>query len=161
VLAIKKDNLFLLPKRYGLAKSEDEFESKAIKKWADDMSIGDVGKLPHDLHGKLGRFNRLGCPPLERFQILGLLQTPLHFILDSLLQDCSEGNMPLSVKGRLAADMRLELMVQAVIGYKILLSQFHDDSNTSDAINPSSSKTPESTSIITSPLSNTTESTSA
>lgn len=126
--SVKRDNPFLLPKRHSSPRSEDEFGRKKVKKWVDDLPIGDVGKLSHDLHGKLGRLNRLNIPPLDRFQILELLQTPLLFVLDTLRQNCTEGDVPLSTKARLAADMRLELMVQTVIGYKIVLSQFHDDS---------------------------------
>ncbi|MCP4996423.1 MAG: hypothetical protein GY934_22010, partial [Gammaproteobacteria bacterium] len=128
--SIKRDNLFLLPKRHSSPRAEDEFGLKTVKNWADNMSIGDIGRLSHDLSHKLERLNRLDIPPLERFEILELLQTPLHFVLDTLRQNCTEDHIPLSTKGHLAADMRLELMVQAVIGYKIVLSQFHDDSIT-------------------------------
>jgi cyclic-di-GMP-binding protein len=130
VAGIKRDNLFLLPKRHGSPSSEDEFGRKKIRQWVDDLPIGDVGSLSNDLHGKLERLNRLQLPPLERFEILELLQTPLRFVLDTLRRSCSEGDMPLDIKSRLAAEMRLELMVNTVIGYKIVLSQFHDDSIT-------------------------------
>ncbi len=128
--SIKRDNLFLLPKRHSSPRSEDEFGLKIVKNWADNLSIGDIGKLSHDLNHKLERLNRLDTSPLDRFRILELLQTPLHFVLDALQQSCTADHIPLSTKARLAADMRLELMVQAVIGYKIVLSQFHDDSIT-------------------------------
>ncbi len=128
MVSAKRDNFFLLQKRHSSSGSRDKFGLKIIKNWADNLSIGDIGKLSHDLYGKLERLNRQDIPPLERFEILGVLQTPLYFALDTLLQSCSEGDIPLSTKARLAADMRLELMVQSVIGYKIVLSQFHDDS---------------------------------
>ena len=128
--SIKRDNLFLLPKRHGSPKAEDEFGRKIVKQWVDDLPIGDIGRLSHDLYGKLERLNRLDISPLERFEILELLQTPLRFVLDTLHQNSIDGDIPLSNKARLAADMRLELMVQMVIGYKTVLSQFHDDSIT-------------------------------
>ncbi|MCP3671121.1 MAG: hypothetical protein GY814_11945 [Gammaproteobacteria bacterium] len=126
--SIKRDNLFLLPKRHSSPRLESEFGLKAVKNWADNMSIGDIGELSQDLNHKLERLNRLDIPPLNRFGVLELLQTPLHFVLDTLQQDCTEDHMPLSTKACLAADMRLKLMVQSVIGYKTVLSQFHDDS---------------------------------
>ncbi len=129
--SIKRDNLFLLPKRHASPRSEAEFGCKIVKQWVDDLPIGDISRLSHDLYGKLERLSRLDITPLERFEILQLLQPPLRFVLDTLRQKSTEGDIPLSNKARLAADMRLELLIQTVIGYKIVLSQFHDDSITS------------------------------
>lgn len=130
MVSIKRDNLFLPPKRCSPPKSEGEFGRKTVKNWVDNLSIGNVNRLSHDLHGKLDRLNRLNIPPLDRFEILEQMQTPLHFVLDMLKQRSAGGDIPLGTKARLAADMRLEIMVQTVIGYKIVLSQFHADSIT-------------------------------
>ena len=128
--SIKRDNLFLLPKRHGLSRSENEFSRKKIKRWVDDLPLGNIARVSHELYGKLERLNRINIPPLDRFEILQLLQTPLSFILDTLKRDCTKGATPLSTKSRLIADMRLEIMIQIVIAYKVVLAQFHDDSIT-------------------------------
>ncbi len=127
---VKRDNQFLLPKRHSSSRSEDEFGRRKIKQWVSDLPIGDVERISRDLLSKLGRLNRLEIPPVERFEILTLLQSPLSFVLDTLKRNCVEGSIPLGTKARMASDMRLEIMIQTVIAYKIVLSQFHDDSIT-------------------------------
>ncbi len=125
-----RDNPFLLPKRYGSAGSEGEFSRRKIKEWVDALPIGDFARVSYELSGKLERLNRSNIPPIDRFEILGLLQTPLSFVLDTLKRSCMGSAIPLGTKARLAADMRLETLIHAVIGYKVVLAQFHDDSIT-------------------------------
>lgn len=125
-----RDNPFLLPKRHSSARSEDEFSRKGVTEWVDALPIGDTNRLANELYGKLEWLNQSNIPPTERLKILDLLQTPLSFVLNTLKRSYIEGVFPLGAKARLDAEMRLEILIQAVIGYKVVLAQFHDDTIT-------------------------------
>ncbi len=127
--AIRK-NPFLLPKRLRSARSEDEFSIKNVREWVNALPIGDTHRLSNELYAKLEWLNQTNIQPIDRFEILGLLHTPLNFVLDTLKRSCIENVFPLNAKARMDADLRLEILIQTTIGYKIVLAQFHDDSIT-------------------------------
>ncbi len=122
----KRDNPFLLPKRHSSHKYRDEFSRKSIKGWADDLSIGDVDKAALDLYSKLDRLNQLEISPANRFEILELLQPSISFVLDSLKKRFAHGTIPLSIGGRMVANVRQDILVQMVKAYKTVLAQLHD-----------------------------------
>lgn len=128
--SVIRDNPFLLPKRHSSTKTHGEFSVNNVREWVNALPIGDPSRLSSELYGKLEWLNRTDISPIERFEILGLLQTPLGFVLDALKRSCVENVFPLCIKARLDADMRLEILIQAVISYKVVLAQFHDDSIT-------------------------------
>ncbi len=125
-----RDNPFLLPKRFRSARSEDEFSIKNIREWVNALPIGDTHRISNELYTKLQWLNRANIQPVDRFEILGLLHTPLSFVLDTLKRSCVENMFPLNAKARMDADLRLEILIQTAVGYKIVLAQFHDDSIT-------------------------------
>ncbi|MEJ2529052.1 MAG: hypothetical protein P8Z39_02925 [Gammaproteobacteria bacterium] len=125
-----RDNPFLLPKRLRSARSGDDFSIKNLREWVDALPIGDTNRISNELYVKLEWLNQADIPPVDRFEILGLLQTPLNFVLDTLKRSCVENVFPLHAQSRVDADLRLDILIQAAIGYKIVLAQFHDDSIT-------------------------------
>ncbi len=125
--SVKNYNLFLLPKRHSSFKTRDEFTKKNIKQWIDGLPLGgDPENSAFDLYGKLDRLNRLELSPANRFEILELIEQPLEFVLGALKRECAEGEAPLNIKRRMVADLRLDILIQAVKAYKTVLSQFHD-----------------------------------
>lgn len=126
MVRIKNYNPFLLPKRYGSPNSREEFSRKSIKEWIDDLPIGDIDRASFDLRAKLDSLNHLEIPPVHRFEILELLRPSIDFVLASLCTECADGVVPLSIRRRMAADLRQDVLVQAVKSYKTVLSQFHD-----------------------------------
>lgn len=126
VAGIASDNIFLLPKRHSSFKSRDEFSRKKVKQWVAGLAVGDAGKTSLVLYEKLDRLNSLEITPVHRFELLSLLQPPLDFALDTLKQSCMGGVAPLGIELRMAADLRMDIMVQIVKGYKTVLAQFHD-----------------------------------
>ncbi len=122
----KAYNPFLLPKRCSSPNSREEFSIKGIKEWIGDLSLGDFDRAPFDLRAKLDSLNHLEIPPVHRFEILELLRPSVDYVLDSLSTECTDGEVPLSIRGRMAADLRQDILVQVVKSYKTVLSQFHD-----------------------------------
>ncbi len=122
----KSFNPFLLPKRHSSPESREEFSRKSVKEWVDGLPVGDADNVAFDLYSKLDRLNRLEISPANRFDVLGLLQPCIDFVLDSLKRECAEGAVPLGIKRRMIADLRLDILIQVIKAYKTVLSQLHD-----------------------------------
>jgi cyclic-di-GMP-binding protein len=130
VIRANGDNPFLLPRRSSSLRSKDEFGRKKIRQWIDDISINDAEKTAFALYDKLDRLNQLEVPPINRLEILDLLQPPLDFALDYLRKSYLRKNVPLGIQAAMVADLRLDIMIQIVRCYKTVLAQLHDSTVT-------------------------------
>ncbi len=127
---INKKNPFILPERLNPANLDDEYDHKRFKQLVFDLPLGNVSSAARALHSELGRMNHLEMSPMERFEALELLISPLGFVLDKLRVYYTSAPSPLSKKNRLVARLHLELIVRVIIGYKTVMAQFHDGSFT-------------------------------
>ncbi len=130
MIRAKGDNPFLLPRRTSSLRSKDEFSRKKIKQWIDDISINDTEKTAFALYDKLDRLNQLEVPPINRLEILDLLQPSLDFALDYLKKSYLRKTVPLGIQAGMVADLRLDIMIQIVRCYKTVLAQLHDSTVT-------------------------------
>lgn len=128
--AAKKNNPFILPERTIPDNLDDEYDHKEFKQWISDLPIGNVGKVARSLHHELKRHNCLDLSPVERFEAIQLMMPALDFVREGLWSRYSNKPIPFSRENSLIARLHLDLLVNVVIAYKTVMSQFHDDSFT-------------------------------
>jgi hypothetical protein len=126
----KKPNPFDLPERYAASSLEEEYDRNEFKQWVDNLPIGNVGQTARKLYDALTRLGRLDISPLERFEALEFIRPPLSHVLDSLASHYILDPLPLPKKERRIARLRQELLLRAVVAYKVVVSQFDDESFT-------------------------------
>jgi len=130
VTVAKKNNPFILPERTIPENLDDDYDHKEFKQWISDLPIGDIGKVARALHHEIKRHNCLDLSPVERFEALQLMMPALDFVREGLWSRYANKPIPFSRENSLIARLHLELLVNVVIAYKTVMSQFHDDSFT-------------------------------
>ena len=126
MVAMIKDNPFLLSKRDSTYIHSGEFSRKKLKQWSDRLLTGDVEHTAYELLNKLDNLNAEGIFPVRRFDLLELLQPTVDYILESLKRRCTHCAVPLDFHRKMIADLRLSILIQVVKGYKTVVSQLHD-----------------------------------
>jgi hypothetical protein len=82
--------------------------------------MANVGQTAHRLYERLHQINRLQIPVGERREILETLRPPLDLVLRSLERHYANQSLPLKGRSALVARLSRELLVMAVLGYKII-----------------------------------------
>jgi hypothetical protein len=126
----RKSNPFALPERSAAAGVEQEYDRDEFRQWVHDLPIGNVGQTARKLYDALERLGRLDMSPLERFEALEFVRTPLSHVLESLASHYILDPLPLPKRERSIARLRQELLLKAVIAHKVVVDQFDDESFT-------------------------------
>jgi hypothetical protein len=126
----QKSNPFDLPERYIASSIEEEYDRNEFKQWVDNLPIGNVGQTARKLYDATVRLGRLDISPVERFEALEFVRTPLSHVLDSLASHYILDPLPLPKRERRIARLRQELLLKTVVAYKVVVDQFDDESFT-------------------------------
>lgn len=126
----KKRNPFDLPERYAASSLEEEYDRDEFKQWVDNLPIGNVGQTARKLYDAITKLGRLDISPLERFEALEFIRTPLSHVLESLASHYVLDPLPLPKREGRIAKLRHELLIRTVVAYKVVVDQFNDESFT-------------------------------
>ena len=124
----KSSNPFLLPKCQPPASGDDSFTVKSFESWVEGLPTGNVGQTAKELYVKLKEMNRTEIPPTDRMRLLGLLDQPLQFVLQTLAENYLHEPPPLSKRNKSAAELVFALCILVIQAYKMALNQFHHES---------------------------------
>ena len=131
-------NPFLLEEREPLPAGDRRFDPKTFKSWVEDLPKGNLGQTSRELYNVLRKLNRAEIPVSDRMRNLNQLQDSLMFVLDELAGSYIKEPLPLSESNQNRSKLANALYVLVIQAYKIVLDQYHKQSQASQMLHRSS-----------------------
>jgi hypothetical protein len=104
---------------------EQSFDARpaAVRQWAEQLPLGNLGETARLLHATLQETNRLILPLNHRLTMVETLAPALHTVLSGLQQRLAGQPLPLSSQTRRISAFNSQLLVEFVIAYQAVLDE--------------------------------------
>lgn len=109
-----------LPKRKKPGENDFDTNPAAVRQWVDDLPLVNTDKSRELLDNALEQINILDIYPMDRYEALELLSTPVLCVTDALKNKFIGKQIPLSNEHLLNARQCLKLYNRMATGYEIM-----------------------------------------
>ena len=109
-----------LPKRKKPGENDFDTNPAAVRQWVDDLPLVNTDKSRELLDNALEQINILDIYPMDRYEALELLSTPVLCVTDALKNEFIGKQIPLSNEHLLNARQCLKLYNRMATGYEIM-----------------------------------------